>query len=172
MNKPFLVLLALWTMGPWSAGWAADPARLSLEDRQEIQDLLSVYSYTYDAKDADGFVGLFTTDCLWDVYASGSQEPLARATNREELRALATQRLAMLQQKAVQTRHYQTNTVLAMRADGSVEGTTMLNLIWQVAGEKPFTATTGIYRDIFVNKDGQWRIARRSLFMDQAAFAR
>lgn len=172
MRKPIVLLFALWTLAVPPSGWAADSTNLSLEDRAEIQDLLSVYSYTYDAKDAEGLLALFTRDGLFEMYASGSQEPLARAANRDELRALATQRLAVQQQRGVQSRHYQTNTLLAMRADGTVEGTTMLNLVWQVAGEKPFTATTGVYRDIFENVDGQWRIAKRVLFMDQTALGK
>jgi hypothetical protein len=57
--------------------------------------------------------------------------------------------------------------VLIARGDGRVEGTTMLNLVRQVPGAPPMTATTGIYRDVFVRTDAGWRIARRSLYIDQ-----
>jgi uncharacterized protein (TIGR02246 family) len=167
-NRPLALFLAILAITISSPAWTAPPSKFSLEDRRKIEDVLANYSYTFDAKDLDGFLALFTRDCLWEVHASGSEKPMARATNRDELRALTTQRLATLHKKGVQTRHYQTNTVLVVRTDGLIEGTTMLNLVWQVPGEKPFTATTGIYRDVFVKAEGGWRISKRALYMDQA----
>jgi len=46
----------------------------------------------------------------------------------------------------------------------------VLNLMWQVAGEKPYTVTTGIYRDLFVKTEGGWKLAKRTLLMDQGEF--
>lgn len=158
------VVLLLTTL----AGHAGTPRTVSAEDQRQILDLVSAYSYTYDGKDLDGYLALHTKDCVWEAVPSGASKPAVRAANREELRALAAQRLAMLQQKGVQSRHYQTNTVLVARLDGRVEGTTMLNLVRQEPGAKPYTAMTGIYRDLFVKEEGTWKIEKRTLFMDQS----
>jgi hypothetical protein len=160
-----LMLLAL--TGVSIAGHAGAPETVSAEDRQQILDLISAYSYTYDGKDIEGYLALFTKECLWEVYASGASTPMVKAANKENLRAVVTQRLAMLQQKSIQSRHYQTNTMLVARADGQVEGKTLLNLMWQVPGEKPYTVTTGIYLDLFVKSGGGWRFAKRTFRMDQ-----
>jgi len=149
------------------AGHAGPPPKLSVEDQRQILDLISAYAYAYDGKDIEGYLALVTKDCILEIFPNGATKPTVRATNREELRALTTQRLAMLQQKGIQSRHYQTNTLLTLRADGLVEGKTLLNLMWQVQGEKPYTVMTGIYRDLFVKADGSWKIAKRTLLMDQ-----
>ena len=150
------------------AGHAGSPATVSAEDRQQILDLISAYSYAWDGKDIEGYLALYAKDCIWEAYPSGASAPTVRTTGRDELRAVAAQRLAALQQAGIQSRHYQTNTLLAVGADGQIEGTTMLNLMWQVPGGKPYTVTTGIYRDLFVKVDGGWKIARRTLLMDQS----
>jgi len=167
MKKTLVSLFSFALLCVALAGHAGPPLTVSAEDQRQILDLVSAYSYTYDGKDLEGYLALYTKDCVWEVVPNGATKPTVRAANREELRALASQRLAMLQQKGVQSRHYQTNTVLSARADGQVEGSTMLNLMWQVPGEKPYTAMTGIYRDLFVKSDGTWKIAKRTLLMDQ-----
>ena len=37
---------------------------------------------------------------------------------------------------------------------------------------QPMTATTGIYRDVFVRTDTGWRFAKRSLYIDQVELPR
>lgn len=161
-------LVALVLLGASVAGHAAPPPSVSPEDQRQILDLISAYSYSWDGKDIEGYLALYTKDCVWDAYASGSSTPMVRAANREELRAVATQRLTMMQQKGIQSRHYQTNTILSLRADGQVEGKTLVNLMWQVPGEKPYTVMTGIYRDLFVKTEGGWKFAKRTFLVDQS----
>lgn len=150
------------------AGHAGPPLTVSSEDQRQILDLISAYSYTYDGKDLEGYLALHTKDCVWELVPHGSAAPTVRAANREELGALAAQRWALLQKQGIQSRHYQTNTLLAARSDGRIEGRTMLNLVWQVPGQKPYTVTTGTYTDVFVKADGSWKIAKRTLLVDQA----
>jgi 3-phenylpropionate/cinnamic acid dioxygenase small subunit len=172
LKKTLVSLIGFALLGASYAGHAGAPPGVSPEDRQQILDLISTYSYTYDARDIEGFVALFTEDCVWEAFANGAAKPTVRAANRGELRAVVAQRLAMLQQKGIQSRHYQTNTLLVARADGQVEGTTMLNLVWQQPNEKPSTVMTGVYRDLFVKTGAGWRSAKRSFFMDQGEFSK
>jgi 3-phenylpropionate/cinnamic acid dioxygenase small subunit len=168
MKKMLVSLFALVLFGVSIAGQAGAPPAVSAEDQRQIRDLISAYSYTYDGKDIEDYLALFTKDCVWEAYPSGASTPMVKAANREELRAVTTQRLAMLQQKGIQSRHYQTNTLLVARADGQVEGKTLLNLVWQMPGEKPYTVTTGVYRDLFVKTEGGWKFAKRTFLMDQS----
>jgi 3-phenylpropionate/cinnamic acid dioxygenase small subunit len=172
MKRMLVALSAILLLLVTIAGHADPTPTVSAEDQRQILDLVSAYSYTYDGKDLDGYLALHTKECVWEAVPSGASKPSVRAANREELRALAAQRLATLQQKGVQSRHYQTNTVLVARPDGHVEGTTMLNLMRQEPGAKPYTAMTGIYRDLFVKEEGTWKIAKRTLLMDQSDIGR
>src|SRR5512139_1181470 len=117
-----------------SAVHAGAPGAVSAEDQRQILDLIAAYSYTYDGKDLEGYLALHTKDCVWELVPRGSAMPSVRAGNRDELGALASQRWAMLQKQGIQSRHYQTNTLLSASEGGQVEGRTMLNLVWQAPG--------------------------------------
>ena len=43
----------------------------------------------------------------------------------------------------------------------------MLNLMWQMPGEKPYNLATGIYHDLFVKMEGGWKFSQRTLLIDQ-----
>lgn len=167
MRRTLVSLLSFALLAVSFAGHAGPPQTVSAEDQRQILDLISASSYMYDGKDLEGYLALYTKDCIWEAQASGASTPMVRAANREELRTLVAQRFAMLREKVIQSRHYQTNTVLSARPEGQVVGTTMLNLMWQVPGQKPYSVTTGIYRDLFVQTEGAWKLSRRTLLMDQ-----
>ena len=168
--KVVLVVFAL--LGVSFTGHAGSPATISAADRQQILDLISASSYTYDGKDLERYIALFTKDCVLEIVPAGAAKPTVRAANKSELSAVVVQRFAMLREKGIQSRHYQTNTLLTQSADGQVEGTTMLNLMWQVPGEKPYTVTTGTYHDLFEKTEGGWKLAKRTLLMDQGAMGK
>ena len=64
---------------------------MSLEDKLAIQEVMAQYSYTYDARDAEGFAALFTEDAVWELFAAGATHPEIRLTSRAAIRAWAAQ---------------------------------------------------------------------------------
>ena len=170
-NRLLTLAAAMLLIATDVSGSAADQVGTAVfpADRQEIQDLISAYSRAYDSKDIDAFLDLFTADATLEIYASGAKSPLASLSGKDALRSVTAQRFTLLEAKGIQTRHFQTNTLLTALADGVVNGTTMLNLVWQAANERPVSATTGIYADVFVKSDGHWKFARRTLLMDQVS---
>ena len=162
-----LTLIAL-LAGPIASGAAvAGTAPLvTVEERMQILDLISAYSHTYDSRDVEGFIGLFTVDAVWEYYGSGGAKLLFRFT-REELRAAVTKRLEGFRTKGIQSRHYQTNTLLTPVGVGKVEATTIFNITWQVPDEKPVLVTTGVFHDVIVKTAAGWRFARRTELVDQ-----
>jgi hypothetical protein len=175
-------LKALWLVLPLAVGsvaTAADPLidtsvlntaaerTVFPADRQEIEDLISSYSRSFDSHEIDDFLALFTSDATLEFYAAGASAPLVSAAGTDALRALVAKRFGLLEARAVRSRHFQTNTLLALHADGVVNGTTLLNLVWQIGEDRPTTVMTGVYVDVFTRVDGHWKIARRTLLMDQ-----
>jgi len=162
-----LTLIAL-LAGPIAA--QAAPAgtapSVAAEDRLQIVDLISAYSHTYDRRDIESFIALFTADAVWEFYASGGTRLLYRL-NRDELRAAVTKRLEGFKAKGIQSRHYQTNTLLTAVNAGKVEATTIFQITWQAQDEKPALVMTGTFNDVIVKTATGWKFARRTELVDQ-----
>ncbi len=103
---------------------------LNTTDRQEIMDLISRYSYTYDeAKSPDAWVSLFIENAIRSIYESNSPVPMMLTKSNEERRQEIKQRLMMRATLGIQTRHYMTNTLLNKTSEGRAEGITMFWLL-------------------------------------------
>jgi len=138
---------------------------LGHEDRQEILDLISNYSYTYDAQDIDAFVALFAEDAEWAAYLRST--PAITLHGREELRQNLGARMRDHATKGTTSRHYQTNTILTSVGEGRVDGITMVLVLWQTLGERePRPAHTGYYRDTFVKGGTGWKFLKRVAHID------
>ena len=151
-----------------AAGRAAPstPA-IALEDRAAITDLIHRYSYTWDGRDAAGWVGLFTDDAVIQASFVGKQA-WSYGSNTERRTFIDGFYEAMAKQGLVTTRHVQAGTVLTPQSDGSVTGETMFVVAFQFRGEKvPRFTNTGVYRDRLVRTPAGWKFARRDIDVDQ-----
>jgi len=163
------------TTGPYQISEPVDGVNkayhrpLSSPDRQEIVDLIYRYSYTYDAKDLDGWLSLFLENATWSVYEPNSSVPAFVLKSNDERRQFAEQRLKELAEQGIQTRHYMTNTLLNKISERRVKGVTMLLLSWQYTSEaSPHLINTGYYRDEFVKTKHGWIFASREFHGDQS----
>jgi|SRR5262245_2976578 len=151
--------------GPTLGAEAGNTKDLPAVDRQEILDLISRYSYTWDGKNAEGWTALYLDNATHASY-SGGEFTRASQSNKERL-AYARERHQSFTKQGIQTRHYQTNPVLERAPDGTVQGETMFSVIWQYAGEPaPKLAHSGIYRDVFVKTASGWKFGRREVHVD------
>jgi 3-phenylpropionate/cinnamic acid dioxygenase small subunit len=147
---------------------ALNSANSPFEEQQAILDLIYKYSYSYDSKNLKEFLSLFTSDCVWEVYMDRGVTLVCQATNRKELAIYIAKRLEDLKEKGVQSRHYQTNTILNPISAKEVEAVTMLNLLWQYPeNQSPTSYLTGVYKDVIVNIQGEWKFAKRTALIDQ-----
>jgi 3-phenylpropionate/cinnamic acid dioxygenase small subunit len=134
-------------------------------DRQQILDLISRYSYTWDTKDAEAWSALFLDDATVSTYLAGHLSDTMRS-NKERL-ATARESHQRFIAQGIQTRHYQTNSLLERTSDGSVRGETMLAVVWQSAGDSaPKLVHSGTYRDVFVKTASGWKFASREIRLD------
>jgi len=143
------------------------PHGISVEDRIAIADLIHRYSYTWDSRDADGWVDLFTDDAV--IQASFVGKLAWSYGSIAERRAFINGFYETLtKQGLMNTRHVQAATILSPNGDGSVDGQTMFVVAFQYRGEpKPRITNTGIYRDRFVRTPAGWKFARRDILVDQ-----
>jgi hypothetical protein len=141
---------------------------VGLGDRAEIHDLISEYSMTWDGKDAQGYVNLFTDDALLEFrFAPDGQVVQTTLRSNAERLAFAENSFRTFVTNGVQTRHYQTNTLLRRADRGRVTGTTMVLIAQQFQGERtPRIVHSGIYTDRYVKVRGEWRFESRVLRID------
>jgi hypothetical protein len=133
---------------------------LEAADRLEMLDLVAKYSYGYDTLDWE-LMGAVWTDDATLVTRGGERR--SRAEIVKGFRA----RREGLRDQGIQTRHYQTNTLLEETGPGTAGGRTLLFVAWQHDGEpQPTPMHTGEYHDEFRQVDGQWRISRREILID------
>jgi hypothetical protein len=133
---------------------------MKVADRQDIADLISAYSYGYDTLDWELFGSIFAPDAIM-------ASPLGESQGRETIVARSREFRERLAADGVQTRHYQTNTLLNEGSDGRIGGRTLVFVAWQHTGEPgPTPMHTGEYRDEYVRTPDGWRIARREVVID------
>ena len=134
-------------------------------DRQQILDLISRYSYTWDGTNAEAFSALFQDNATMSTYSAGTLSSTTR-TNKERL-ARAHERFQLFTSQGIQTRHYQTNTILVRLSDGSIRGETLFQVVWQYAAEPaPKLVHSGTYRDLFAKTSSGWKFASREIHID------
>ena len=133
---------------------------MNADDRQAILDLISSYSYAYDANDIERLGALFCQDAVL-TFATTS------FTGSGQIQEAMAARRRWLAEKGIQPRHYQTNSTLTAMSEGHVRGRTMLLVTHQHSGEsEAMIAHTGTYDDEFRKTADGWRFFRRSAVVD------
>src|SRR3990172_1402873 len=131
------------------------------DDRQAILDLISSYSYAYDASDLERFAALFQANAVV-TFRQGN------LTGNAHIREAMAARRRWVAQQGNQPRHFQTNTLLTEIAEGHVKGRTMILVTWQRSGEpEPKVVHTGFYDDEFRRTAEGWQFSKRAILIDQ-----
>ena len=119
-----------------------------LQDRVDIDNLFSVYAYTLDDGDADGWIALYTEDGVFD--APG----INRFEGPEGLRSIAN---IVIETSKGNWRHTATN-VLATPGPHKDEVAVRLRTLVTDWNVDPAGTQFNDYRGTLVRIDGQWRI--------------
>lgn len=140
---------------------------ISPEDRADILDLISEYSYSFDEDRISDYVALFLEDAELSFYNAGSAAPLvSTSTNDERLTVMQGIRSGPLNHPG-QPRHIQTNTLLQAFSPDQVAGRTMVICTQQPYDGSPCRVLfSGVYEDKFQKTDQGWRFAVRKGFLD------
>lgn len=139
------------------AGEAALEERLQLvEDQLAIQRAITDYSAYLDARDYEGYVGLFTEDGVWE---NGDTRREGRAEIREMLAGL----FGEPDPDFVNLSSFHQVSNFEVDVDGDT-ARAKSRFVFYMRGEggEPTPELSGQYHDELVRVDGSWKIAQRT----------
>jgi uncharacterized protein (TIGR02246 family) len=128
-------------------------------DRAEIHALLVDYGRTLDARDFDGFAGLFAENGVY-VAGGGGGEPLSGPEAAEAMRRVFAENALGF---AEPNYHLFFNETVTFTGPDSATATSQS--LYMVPGEDgaPRAAMMAGYDDELVREDGRWKFARRTV---------
>jgi hypothetical protein len=144
---------------------------LSADDYTEILNLYAYYNACSDTGDAEGYASCFTVDGVLvsrglvfsnGAFARGQGEYSAKG--RDELVA---HKRRDRESRGNRYRRHWNGSIFLQRVDGtSVRGRCYLEAFDGEPGSLPVLAQTGVYEDLIVKIEGEWRFARRTVAID------
>jgi len=127
----------------------------AVEDQLAIQRVITDYSAFLDARDYDGYVGLFTEDGVW-------QNGSTRREGREEIRAMLTGLFGEPEPGFVNLSSFHQIGNFEIDVDGdTARARSRFVFVWRGDRGAPTPALSGQYHDELVRMDGGWKIRRR-----------
>ena len=139
---------------------------MSADDRLQILELPSRYSYAWDSADVDAYAALFTEDAIFQLQRAGESEPSLSLVGREEIRSWATARHAIPTARW-QTRAHAGGTIIEEFTPNRASGRTMLlQTIAEVSEAVLRPTVSGIYREEWQRTAEGWRFSSRVLRLD------
>ena len=139
-----------------------------LEDKLAIHEAIAWYSYTWDAKDADGFAKLFVEEGVWKLVGPEETEPQVRIETRTAIRDWATRNFQGRLMR-VYTRHHQTATVFDELTLDTARTRTMVLVTHQgPSDDTPRPFVSGVYHDEWRKTPTGWQFVHRMLRHDRS----
>jgi uncharacterized protein (TIGR02246 family) len=123
--------------------------RLAAEDQLAIAELLARYNHAVDDGDPDGVAACFMEDGLLNG-RSGHYR------GKEELLRIGKHTTAEMK-----LRHVVSNTVIDAQADSSIANVRSHLLFYRVTDAGLSFEASGIYNDVVVKVDGEWKFQSR-----------
>lgn len=128
----------------------------TLEDREEIRNLIQAYRKTLDDRDLRGFSELFAAEGTW-TGRSG------RATGPEEIYSMLTAALPDNPPAPGSTLwHLNTDPAIQVEGDRATAFTFWMH-VRRGDGDAPLLPTLGGYEDELIRENGRWRFALRTV---------
>jgi len=127
----------------------------AVEDQLAIQRVITDYSAFLDARDYDGYVGLFTEDGVW-------QNGSTRREGRADIRAMLTGLFGEPEPGFVNRSSFHQIGNFEIDVDGdTARARSRFVFVMRGEGGAPTPALSGQYHDELVRVDGRWRISQR-----------
>lgn len=135
---------------------------MNVEDMTAIQQMIALYSYTFDSGDAGGWANVFTTDGTWEFYATGAVEPSTRLAGHEELRAFCERQFGN-RPPGLNSMHHQSGVYFEELTGDTARTRVMVIITSQLPQQAGQIYLTGTYYDRWQKTVSGWRLAHRVL---------
>ena len=132
------------------------------EDKLEILENISRYSYGADGTQAEGYTGVFTEDGIFKGRAGQPDEIVLKGHG--QLRAFHM--AAVSQRGSRRNRHHQSTTIFLELTESRAITRTYLMTTTIQEGKSPLAGLTSIYEDEFIKTPEGWRIKYRQILPD------
>jgi ketosteroid isomerase-like protein len=136
---------------------------LTVQDHEDIRQLVARYNHGIDLGDLDMFVSTFTDDGVFEVLGLSPDLPLSgRHQGHDELRQLGERHYGIFQGRS---RHWNWNLLI----DGDGDAATLtcyLAALGAGSADSSSLRGTGIYRDRLHRTPDGWRFSERIVTMD------
>lgn len=129
-------------------------AKIPVEDRIELKELVDLYCYYADMKQFDKWVLLFTEDCIFDETSIGVELLNGRKQIAEWTKGPAIGAVECFI-------HYITNHIITGYAGDTAKGISYTLCCGKVGGSD--MSIYGYYDDEYTRVDGAWLISKRTL---------
>ena len=166
-NRSAIVFVFLLGTAACTSSGSPDAALLEIADRTLIRELMDRYGTVHDSGTPEEYADLFTSD---GEIAVGGGPVLVKG--REALMAQAQRdhdRFGDTDANGRWTsimRHLISNAQIGVTGDGTAEGTCYVTTVVRKGDVGPVILSISRYVDRYVKADGQWRIARREIFLE------
>lgn len=137
-------------------------AAINTDDMLAIQQVIVLYSLTFDAGDDAGWANVFTADGVWESFPAGATAPALKLAGHEQLRAFC-QRQFRNRPAGLISQHHQTG-VYFDEVTADTARTRVMVIITSQEPRKPGTIyLTGVYCDRWKKTPAGWRLEYRAL---------
>ncbi len=129
-----------------------------VEDMLAIQQVIAQYSYTFDSRDAAGWVDLFTEDAVWESYRGFEKTPTNRLEGRAAMRTWADGMMVRRAEGSLNY-HHQSGILFDELTATTARTRAMAIITAQDSADQPVRINrSGIYRTQWVKTPQGWRI--------------
>ncbi|MFT7651474.1 MAG: ketosteroid isomerase-like protein [Limisphaerales bacterium] len=138
---------------------------LSENDRAKISDLITLYSFAWDAADADGFADLFIDDAVCVFYLNGAAEPASELRGKESMRKAAIERAGYFKKIGLVTKHFMPNSVITGVDEVTAHVKTQALITWQMLAKEaaPQPVQAGYYESVVTKSPEGWKFVSREV---------
>ena len=143
---------------------------VSQNEQYAIEKVISLYGYYYDNNRIEEWTNLFTEKAILEHYFAGLDIPYGAVTKDNDARKVSVGHWRnQLKEKGIQTRHYQSNTLLTRIDDKKISGITNFYVLHQDKNaEAPVLKHSGANHDTFIKVGTEWKILKREIHIDHA----